>query len=172
MGGADEPRRAGRALRHHPAAAADPTVPTAPLADAATRPVSPGLPADPPIRGARTAAPRADDRRVHLSSPGRQHTHPNLSAPAHETDNGSARRPASDGPGWIGAAAGPWPALPAEAGEQTCDRAAGSTRDEATGSPGRDPWPALPDDRGLWAPVVTAGDADRLARLDREQAGD
>ncbi|MFI2647998.1 hypothetical protein [Micromonospora fulviviridis] len=39
--------------------------------------------------------------------------------------------------------------------------------------PRHDPWPALPDDRGLWAPAVaTAGDADRLARLDREQAGD
>ncbi|WP_262285646.1 hypothetical protein [Micromonospora sp. MA102] len=47
------------------------------------------------------------------------------------------------------------------------DRAAG-----ASGSARQDPWPALPDDRELWAPAVPARDVDRLARLDREQAGD
>ncbi|MGW9194494.1 hypothetical protein [Micromonospora chersina] len=68
--------------------------------------------------------------------------------------------------------AGPWPPLPAGAGEQTDDRTGGTAQDGAARVARRDPWPALPDDRGLWAPVVTAGDADRLARLDREQAGD
>ncbi|MEU5530256.1 hypothetical protein ABZ744_25305 [Micromonospora chersina] len=169
----DEPGTAGRTLRLHPAAAVNPSAPAAPLADAATRRVRPGLPADLPEPGAaRTATPRAGDLRVHLLSSGRQQVHPNLSAPAHGTANGTAGQPASDRPGWIGAAAGPWPMLPAEAREQTGDRAAGSARHEANGSPRRDPWPALPDDRGLWAPVVAPGDTDRLARLDREQAGD
>ncbi|WP_091305746.1 hypothetical protein [Micromonospora chersina] len=68
--------------------------------------------------------------------------------------------------------AGPWPPLPTEASEQTDDRTGGTAQDGAARVAGRDPWPALPDDRGLWAPVVAAGDADRLARLDREQAGD
>ncbi|MFG3298353.1 hypothetical protein [Micromonospora chersina] len=62
--------------------------------------------------------------------------------------------------------------MPEEAGEQAGDRAVDSARHEAGRAPRRDPWPALPDDRRLWAPAVTAGDADRLARLDREQAGD
>ncbi|KAB1903864.1 hypothetical protein [Micromonospora sp. AMSO31t] len=98
-------------------------------------------------------------------------------APARPDGDGWAGRPASDRPDWTGAAAGPWPALPAEAGEQagsggTGGRAGGATRVGAGGVPRWDPWPALPDDRELWAPAVTAGDADRLARLDREQAGD
>ncbi|MFG3580150.1 hypothetical protein [Micromonospora chersina] len=103
---------------------------------------------------------------------GRQQTHPNPIAPAARTGDGGVGWPVSDRPGWIGAEAGPWPTLPAEAREQTGDRAAGSARHEANGLSRRDPWPALPDDRGLWAPVVAPGDADRLARLDREQAGD
>ncbi|WNM38203.1 hypothetical protein RMN56_24110 [Micromonospora halotolerans] len=63
--------------------------------------------------------------------------------------------------------------LPPEAGDdgswRTLPHAAG---DRAAGVPQRDPWPALPDDRELRAPAVPARDADRLARLDREQAGD
>ncbi|MET8233158.1 hypothetical protein ABZS77_21070 [Micromonospora sp. NPDC005298] len=35
-----------------------------------------------------------------------------------------------------------------------------------------DPWPALPDDEPLWTVAASAPDAARLARLDREQAGD
>ncbi|MFF4808335.1 hypothetical protein ACFY03_08955 [Micromonospora chersina] len=107
-----------------------------------------------------------------LLSPGRQQTHPNLTAPAGLTECGTGERPNLHQRFWTGTAAGPWPPLPAEAGEQTGDRATGTARHEADGLPGQDPWPALPDDRGLWAPVVTAGDADRLARLDREQAGE
>ncbi|MFG3601096.1 hypothetical protein [Micromonospora chersina] len=173
MGGADEARAAARTVRLHPAAAANPSTPAGPFADAPMRGVRPGLPADLPNRGgARASTPGTDDLRVHLLSSGRQQVHPNLSAPAHGTANGTAGQPASDRPGWIGAAVGPWPTLPAEAGEQTGDQIAGSARHEANGLSRRDPWPALPDDRGLWAPVVAADDADRLARLDREQAGD
>ncbi|MEU0152150.1 hypothetical protein [Micromonospora fulviviridis] len=109
---------------------------------------------------------------MHLLSLGRQQTHPNPISYATRTGDGRAGWPASDRPGWSGTAAGPWPPLPAEAGGQTGDRAGGSAHDEAAGLAQRDPWPALPDDRGLWAPAVTARDADRLARLDREQAGD
>ncbi|GHJ53401.1 hypothetical protein Nm8I071_27080 [Nonomuraea sp. TT08I-71] len=167
--GVDEPGTAGRTLRLHPAAAVNPSVPAAPLAGATTRRVRPGPPADLPERGAaRTATPRADDLRVHLLSPGRQQTHPNLTAPAGLTGSGTGQRPNLHQRFWTGTAAGPWPPLPAEAGEQT----GGMAHDGPARVARRDPWPALPDDRGLWAPVVTAGDADRLARLDREQAGD
>ncbi|WP_433281069.1 hypothetical protein [Micromonospora sp. CA-244673] len=99
---------------------------------------------------------------------GRQQTHPNPTAPAHPRGTGGEGWPRPDRRYWAGAAAGPWPALPAEADEQVGGAAGGG----AGGVPRRDPWPALPDDRELWAPVVTARDADRLARLDREQAGD
>ncbi|MBX7267473.1 hypothetical protein KIF24_16515 [Micromonospora sp. Llam7] len=37
---------------------------------------------------------------------------------------------------------------------------------------GPDPWPALPDDRALWSVPDPGGpDAERLGRLDSEQAG-
>jgi hypothetical protein len=63
--------------------------------------------------------------------------------------------------------------LPPEAGGDGSWRTRPDAPDDRTaGVPRRDPWPALPDDRELWAPAVAARDADRLARLDREQAGD
>lgn len=132
-----------------------------------------GRPVDAPgigTGGTTTAGGR--DLRVHLLSLGRQQTHPNPIAPAAQTGAGADGWPLPGRPHWTGTVAGPWPELPAEAGERIGDGAVGSAHDAAAGSLRRDPWPALPDDRALWAPVVTAGDADRLARLDREQAGD
>lgn len=42
----------------------------------------------------------------------------------------------------------------------------------APGASAVDPWPALPDDEPLWTTSAPPSDAARLARLDREQAGD
>ncbi|MFC0032870.1 hypothetical protein ACFFMM_25430 [Micromonospora chaiyaphumensis] len=108
-----------------------------------------------------TAVARAGDLRVQPSSPARRHAYPDPIAPGRA--HGRAGRPDR-----TGAAAGPWPALPAPAGEN----AGGTARDGRAGAPPRDPWPALPDDQELWAPVAGTPAADRLARLDREQAGD
>ncbi|MFE9955323.1 hypothetical protein [Micromonospora sp. NPDC005299] len=157
----------GRPARVSPASDVGAATSAVPLADAPPGRVRPGLPADAPELGlARAATARAADLRVHLWSRGRQQTH--LVAPARPGGNGREGWPAPDRPDWSYAAAGPWPTLPAEA----CEQAGAGARDGATGGPRRDPWPALPDDGELWAPAVTARDADRLARLDREQAGD
>ncbi|MEV6968442.1 hypothetical protein AB0M47_25340 [Hamadaea sp. NPDC051192] len=43
---------------------------------------------------------------------------------------------------------------------------------EASGpEPVADPWPQLPDDAELWSAVPPLFTTDRLARLDKEQAG-
>ncbi|GGR94899.1 hypothetical protein GCM10010169_44370 [Micromonospora fulviviridis] len=183
-GSAAEPGMAGRTGRVHPATAGDPPVPVVPLADTATGRVRPGPSVGAPeLSSARTAASRggagtgaSDELRVRLLSLGRQQTHPNpLAAAIGDGSTGRPARgtagpgPAPDRPDWTAAAAGPWPALPREAGDTGLR---GAQPHGTAGVPRRDPWPALPDDRGLWAPAVTARDADRLARLDREQAGD
>ncbi|MET8908150.1 hypothetical protein [Micromonospora sp. NPDC004551] len=105
---------------------------------------------------------------MHLLSLERQQVHPDPLAPPSRSGNGSAGRHGPDHPDPTRTSARLWPALPVEAGGQTGDQA----RDEGTSTPPRDPWPALPDDRELWTPAVAAYDADRLAWLDREQAGD
>jgi hypothetical protein len=68
-----------------------------------------------------------------------------------------------------------WPSLPAHVSEGAHGpaRAAVQPMDQppAGPKPQIDPWPALPDDAPLWTIPTTGYAADRLARLEREQAG-
>jgi len=72
-------------------------------------------------------------------------------------------------------AAAEWPSLPAavSAGETSPSR--GAVRRAADplppSGPAEDPWPRLPDDTPLWTVPAAGHSAERLTRLEREQAG-
>ena len=71
--------------------------------------------------------------------------------------------------------AGEWPSLPARISAGTTSPARSAVRQAAPAmeppeNP-EDPWPTLPDDGPLWTVPMTGYAADRLARLEREQAG-